>query len=190
MARNRSDPTAAIPPARPSKSSASRLCLCPTPPGRPVLDGGWWPRSRDPAVELPKLIADLSAQGDRLGIVTRVALNLTAWDSAPPRIAIGDRIVPLGWLCALDVDTIALITTRHDRLTLLVVPPEVAARSAAAALALAALEENSAPPSAILAASGISGSDPFAASLARHPSRSSVPSKTTAAREAAVHPVP
>jgi hypothetical protein len=189
MALDRSDPTAAIPPARPSKPSASRLRLCPTPPGRRLLDGGWWPRSRDPAVELPKLIADLNTDGDRLGIVTRVALNLTAWESAPPRTASGDRIVPVGWFHALDVDTIALTTTRHDRITLLVVPPEVTARSAAAALALAALEENSAPPSAILAASGISASDPYAASLARHPSRSSVPSQTTAAREAAVHPV-
>ncbi len=190
MALNRSDPTAAIPSARPSKSSASRLCLCPTLPTHGILDGGWWPRSRDPAVELPKLIADLNNHGDQLGIVTRVALNLTAWDSAPPRTVSGDRIVPVGWSHALDIETIALTTTRHDRITLLVVPPEVTADSAAAALALAALEENSAGGSAILAASGISTSDPFAASLARHPSRFSVPSQTTAAQEAAVRPVP
>jgi Family of unknown function (DUF5994) len=187
MALDRSN--SAIPPARPSMPSASRVCLCPTPPGRRVLDGGWWPRSRDPAVELPKLIAGLNIHGDGLGIVTRVALNPTVWDSAPPRTAIGDRIVPVGWLPTLDVDTIALTTSRHDRITLLVVPPEVTADSAASALALAALEDNTARPSAILAASGISASDPFAASLARHPSRASVPSQTTPAREAAVHPV-
>lgn len=190
MPLNRSDPTAAIPSARPSKSSVSRLCLCPTVPTHGILDGGWWPRSRDPAVELPKLIADLNDHGDQLGIVIRVALNLTAWDSAPHRTAIGDRIVPVGWLDALDLDTIALTTTRHDRITLLVVPPEVSADSAAAALALAALEDNCATASAILAASEIGTSDPFAASLARHPSRLSAPSQTKAAREAAIHPVP
>jgi hypothetical protein len=190
MAPHRNDPTAAVPPKRAFLPSPSRLCLCPTLPGRGGLDGGWWPRSRDPAVELPKLIADLNAHLGQHAVVTRAALNLTAWDRTPRRVAIGDRIVPVGWFHAVDVDTIALTTTRRDRVTLLVVPPEATAESAAVALAMAALGDSGVHPLAILAASGIGASDSVAASLARHPSSSSVQSQTTVARAAAVHPVP
>ncbi len=190
MALDRNDPIPAITSARPSMPSASRLCLCPTLPGRRVLNGGWWPRSRDPAAELPQLIADLNTHFGQRAIVTRVALNLTAWDRTPHRVAIGDRIVPVGWFRTLDVDTIALTTIRHDRITLLVVPPEATADSAAIALAMAALGDSNAHPLAILAASGIIASDSLAASLARHPSFSSVRSPTAPAGEARLHPVP
>jgi Family of unknown function (DUF5994) len=189
MALDRSHPIPAI-------RLSSRLCLCPTLAARHVLEGGWWPRSRDPAVELPGLIADLNTHFGQHAIITRVALNLTAWDRTPQRVAIGDRIVPVGWFQALDADTIAdahtiaLTTTRGDRITLLVVPPETTAPSAAIALAMAALGDNSAHPLAILAASGITTTDTIAASLARHPSCSSVRSPTTPAGETRLHPVP
>jgi uncharacterized protein DUF5994 len=45
-----------------------------------VPDGGWWPRSRDPATELPPLIAAVT---DRLDPVRRIALNTAAWDGRP-----------------------------------------------------------------------------------------------------------
>jgi hypothetical protein len=183
MALDRNHPIPAIP-------LASRLCLCPTLAVRHVLEGGWWPRSRDPAVELPRLIADLNTHFGQRAIITRVALNLTAWDRTPHRVAIGDRIVPVGWFQALDADTIALTTTRGDRITLLVVPPETTAPSAAIALAMAALGDNSAHPLAILAASGITTPDAIAASVARHPSCSSVRSPTTPAGETCLHSVP
>jgi hypothetical protein len=189
MALDRNHPIPAIP-------LASRLCLCPTLAARRVLDGGWWPRSRDPAAELPRLIADLNAHFGQRAIITRVALNLTAWDHTPHRVGVGDRIVPVGWFQALDADTIAdadtvaLTTTRGDRITLLVVPPETTALSAATALAMAALGDNSAHPLAILAASGITTPDTVAASVTRHPSCSSVRSPTTPAGEARLYPVP
>jgi hypothetical protein len=140
--------------------------------------------------ELPKLIADVNTHLSQFAVITRVALNLTAWDRTPRRIAVGDRIVPVGWFRTSDVDTITLTTTLRSRITLLVVPPEAPADSAAIALAMATLGDNSAPPPAILAASGITTPDPLAASLARHPSSSSVRSPTTPAQSAPVHPVP
>jgi Family of unknown function (DUF5994) len=188
MALHRNDPTA-ITPGRTSMSPEQRLCLRATLPDPGVLDGGWWPRSRDPVVELPKLIADVNTHLGQFAVVTRVALNLTAWDRTPRRIAVGDRIVPVGWFRTSDVDTITL-TTLRSRITLLVVPPEAPADSAAIALAMATLGDNSAPPLAILAASGITTPDPLAASLARHPSSSSVRFPTTPAESAPVHPVP
>jgi hypothetical protein len=174
MALGRNDPPTAVPPGRPAMAPAPRLRLCPTLPDRGVLGGGWWPRSRDPAVEVPKLIADLNTHLGQLAVITRVALNLTAWERTPHRVAVGDRIVPLGWFHTLDADTIALTTTRRDHITLLVVPPAATADSAAAALAMAALGDSGACPLEILAASGITPSNPIAASQARHPSCSSV----------------
>ena len=172
MALHRNNPTTAIPPNQAFLPSAPRLCLRSSLPDRGVLDGGWWPRSRDPAVELPRLIADLNTHLGQFVAITRLALNPTAWDRTPSRVAVGDRIVPVGWFRTLDVDTITLTTTVHSRITLLVVPPEATADSAAIALAMATLGDSTARPLAILAASGISASNPIAASLARHPSSS------------------
>jgi Family of unknown function (DUF5994) len=59
----------------------SRLVFAPSPTAQGVVDGSWWPRTRDPAVELPALIA---AVADRLGMVDRIALNADAWDTRPP----------------------------------------------------------------------------------------------------------
>src|ERR1700739_2190822 len=63
-----------------SGAPAPRLCLGPGLPHCTVLDGGWWPRSADPAAELPGLI---SAIDDRRGRVTRVMLGPAGWDSQP-----------------------------------------------------------------------------------------------------------
>jgi Family of unknown function (DUF5994) len=195
MALDRNDRSAAISPDRPPMLSASRLCLRPSlPGGHGTLDGGWWPRSRDPAAELRKLLAGVNGHFGQLGIIDRVALNRTAWDGTPCRVASGDRIVPVGWFQAVDVHTIILITASGDRLTLLVVPPEATAEQAAIALAMAALEGNSAYPAVALAASGLTAVEPAAASMARHPStqhRSSSPVRpsTRPAGEARVPPL-
>jgi hypothetical protein len=47
--------------------------------GTGAVDGGWWPRSRDPDAELPDLIAGLDSS---IGRITRLALNLDAADAA------------------------------------------------------------------------------------------------------------
>jgi Family of unknown function (DUF5994) len=195
MAMDRNDRSAAIPPDRPPMLSESRLCLRPSlPGGHGALHGGWWPRSRDPAGELRRLLADVDSHLGQLGVIARVALNLTAWDRTLCRVGSGDRIVPVGWLRAVDFHTIILITTGGDRLTLLVVPPEATPEQATIALAMAAIDGNSARPAAILAASGLTTSDPAAASMARHPSRqhrssSPVRPSTAPAGEARVHPL-
>lgn len=47
-----------------------------------ILDGAWWPRSRDIGAELPSLI---SALAEHLGPVTRVGLDATtSTDTASP----------------------------------------------------------------------------------------------------------
>src|SRR5215217_8496946 len=78
-----STPTTAPPPPRPPAPPGLRLQLDPTMAGTGAVDGGWWPRSRDPDAELPGLIAGLDAS---LGPVTRLALNLDGLGHrSPPR---------------------------------------------------------------------------------------------------------
>jgi Family of unknown function (DUF5994) len=150
------DRTTAAPPAGQSVPQGLRLRLDPTLAGRGSLDGGWWPRSRDPEAELPDLIAGLESS---LGMITRVALNLDAWDSAPRRLVVDGRRVHVGWFRAMNADTIGVTNASRDRFVLLVVPPQATPASAASAMAMAADPASSARPADLLAASGIGARD-------------------------------
>jgi hypothetical protein len=145
-------PAATAPPAL----AGLRLQLNPTMAGTGAVDGGWWPRSRDPDAELPGLIAGL---GSSLGPITRVALNLDAWDTAPRRVAVDGRRVQVGWFRHMDAHTIGVTRAFQDRVALLVVPPQTTTAAAEVAMAMAADAASSAGPADILAAAGI-GEDP------------------------------
>jgi hypothetical protein len=151
-----STPTPA-PPPRPTAPPGLRLQLDPTMAGTGTVDGGWWPRSRDPDAELPELIAGLDSS---LGPITRVALNLDAWDTAPRRVAVDGRRVRVGWFRHMDAHTIGVTRAAQDRVVLLVVPPQATTAAAGTAMAMAADAANSARPSDILAAAGMGGQDP------------------------------
>jgi hypothetical protein len=125
--------------------------------GTGAVDGGWWPRSRDPDAELPGLIAGLDSS---VGPVTRLALNLNAWDSAPRRMAVDGRRVRVGWFRQMDAHTIGVTRAAQDRVVLLVIPPQATTAEAGIAMALAADATNSTGPADILAAAGIGGQDP------------------------------
>jgi Family of unknown function (DUF5994) len=146
----------AAPPTGPTASSGLRLRLRPTLAGAGVLDGGWWPRSRDPDAELPVLIAGLEST---LGPITRVALNLDVWDRAPRRVAVDGRGVRVGWFRHMDAHMIGVTRAFQDRVALLVVPPEAAGQGAQRAMAMAADVANGAGPAEILAAAGIGAQD-------------------------------
>lgn len=101
-----------------------------------VLDGGWWPRSRDPATELPALVAAVT---DRLGQVHRITLNAAAWDGRPQVImTIEGREVRLDWFGERDAHTISLIGSRRSRLDLMMIPSDTATILALGCLAIAA----------------------------------------------------
>jgi hypothetical protein len=156
MTPARSHTTIAAPPTGPTASSGLRLRLRPTLAGAGVLDGGWWPRSRDPDAELPVLVAGLEST---LGPITRVALNLGAWDRAPRRVAVDGRGVRVGWFGTMDPHMIGVTRAFQDRLALLVVPSEAAGQGAQRAMAMAADATNGAGPAEILAAAGIVAGD-------------------------------
>jgi len=157
MTATSSTPTTAPPSTRPPAPPGLRLQLDPTMAGTGAVDGGWWPRSRDPDAELPGLIAGLDSS---LGPVTRVALNLNAWDSAPRRVAVDGRRVRVGWFRHMDAHTIGLTRAAQDRVVLLVVPPQATTAAAGIAMAMAADGADSAGTAEILAAAGIGGQDP------------------------------
>jgi uncharacterized protein DUF5994 len=81
------------------------------------------------------LIAGLESS---LGPITRLALNLDAWDRAPRRVAVDGRQLRAGWFRTMDAHTIGVTRAFQDRLALLVVPPEATGAAAAVAAPSAA----------------------------------------------------
>ncbi|WP_220448730.1 STAS domain-containing protein [Nonomuraea mesophila] len=122
--------------AIPRVDSALRLGLYPVLDRRAVVDGAWWPYSRDAATELPGLIAAV----DRLlGRVTlRIGLHGDAWQSIPHRIPARGRQVRIGWFRHTDPRLITLVFAAGEPVVLLVIPPDTAAGPAEATLKLTA----------------------------------------------------
>jgi len=125
-------------PASPAPS-VPRLRLRPMSSRRTLLDGGWWPRSADPAAELPGLI--LAIDG-RCGRVTRLMLGPAGWDSQPRRLSAAGGVVKLGWFPGQPAGLLTVFCGSNDRIDLLVVPPGTAAAHAQAAMELAASAAN------------------------------------------------
>lgn len=96
-----------------------------------VLDGVWWPRSRDIAAELPSLISALT---EHLGPVTRVGLDSGAWEGLPTRMTIDDRVIHIDSFSVGD-DTVLVTRGEHDLFSLLVIPPHATPDAARAAMA-------------------------------------------------------
>ncbi|MFD5712674.1 DUF5994 family protein [Streptomyces pharetrae] len=96
-----------------------------------LLDGAWWPRSRDVAAELPGLITALT---ERLGPITRIGLDSAAWNELPTRITVDDRVVHIDSFAVGD-DTALVTRGDQDLFTLLVVPPGTPLEAARAAMA-------------------------------------------------------
>lgn len=129
----------------------SRLSLDPAFKRQGVVDGGWWPSSRDATVELPRLVAALN---ERLGVILRLSVDARDWEEIPRRITVGGRVVRVGRFA--DVNHKIIVTRgQQDHIFLLVVPPDAPTAAAKSALALAASGRNGGRPEEILAAAGL-----------------------------------
>ncbi|MFF8788926.1 DUF5994 family protein [Streptomyces sp. NPDC015125] len=117
-----------------------------------ILDGAWWPRSRDIGAELPGLITALT---EHLGPIARVGLDASAWEDLPKRLVIDDRIVHID---SFPVGDGTILITRGDRdlFSLLVVPPTATPESARAAMTRAVEAGNVARAGQILLDTGSS----------------------------------
>ncbi|MBZ6472887.1 DUF5994 family protein [Streptomyces griseocarneus] len=103
-----------------------------------ILDGAWWPRSRDVGAELPGLVSALT---EHLGPITRVGLDASAWEDLPTRLVIDDRVVHLDSFPVGD-DTVLVTRGDNDHFALLVVPPDTAPDAARTAMARAVRADN------------------------------------------------
>lgn len=103
-----------------------------------LLDGAWWPRTRDIETELPALISVLTGH---LGPITRVGLDASAWNGLPTRLVIDDQVVHLDSDPVGD-DTVLITRGDNDLFALLVVPPDTTADAAREAMARAVRADN------------------------------------------------
>jgi len=130
----------------PTHRDVERLRLKPDGPTTGVVDGGWWPASRDLAAELSDVIAAVAAQW---GPVERVSYNLDVWQAVPRRIRTGGRVVRMGGFRSQAPELLKVIGERR-MLTLLVVPPETDAEAAEHILATASRQGNTDDIAALL----------------------------------------
>ncbi|MEU2228461.1 DUF5994 family protein [Streptomyces sp. NPDC018347] len=130
-----------------------------------VLDGAWWPRSRDIAAELPAL---LSALTRHLGPLTRVGLDSAAWAGLPTRIVVDDRVVHVDSFPVGD-DTVLITRGDQDLFSLLVIPPHATPEAARAAMAQAVRADNISKADQILidTGSGSAAHEPHSETIGR-----------------------
>ncbi|WP_128984041.1 DUF5994 family protein [Streptomyces roseicoloratus] len=103
-----------------------------------LLDGAWWPRSRDVEREIPPLVAALA---EHLGPITRVGLDASAWNSIPTRLVVDDRVVHLDSFPVGD-DTVLITRGENDHFSLMVIPPNTTPEAARTAMARAVRADN------------------------------------------------
>lgn len=105
------------------------------PDGSGSVDGGWWPRSTDPATEFPPLITAMAA----LGLpVQRVSYDLDAWDAVGRRLTAHGTAVRLEGFRTAQSHTVTMVGPDRVRIRLLVIPPATPGGAARAAMRAAA----------------------------------------------------
>jgi hypothetical protein len=118
--------------------------------GNSAFDGAWFPRSRDLAVELPELIAELDRRGVR---IERFTYALDAWGPVDRKIVVGGRTIRAGGFRSMDPGVVCLIWDGGARRAdLLVVPPETDVLTGARALRLCTRRGLPRSPQMVLAA--------------------------------------
>ncbi|MGY5123180.1 DUF5994 family protein [Streptomyces nigrescens] len=106
-----------------------RLMLAPAGTAPPLLDGAWWPHSRDLTAELPALTAALDPLWGR---ITHITVNPTFWPVIPRKVPVDGHVVGVGWFTAeQDPHKLLLLSYDVGRWDLLVIPPETGPATAA-----------------------------------------------------------
>lgn len=124
-----------LPHREPAAAPAARLALKADGATRGLLDGAWWPRSRDLLSELPALTDVLDPLWGR---ITRIAVNPEHWPVIPRQVPVDGHIVKVGWFTLeIDPHKLLLLSYGTGRWDLLVVPPGTGAEPAARLMAAA-----------------------------------------------------
>lgn len=85
-----------------------------------VLDGAWWPQSRDLPTELADLVDHFPPERAR---ISRVVFSPPDWEGAQRRVQVEGRHVKAGSFPSDDTHVLVLRTSDRTYLTLLVIPP-------------------------------------------------------------------
>ena len=119
-------------PSSSTGDGSARLSRKPKGSARGALDGAWWPRSTDPAIELTALI-------EAAGVpVRRIALNMAGWDNTPRRIRPGSgERVSVDWFRISSVHLVRIVGTDDQRIDLLLIPVDTEQATAELTLAMA-----------------------------------------------------
>jgi hypothetical protein len=104
-------------------------------PGPDRLDGGWWPQSRDLAVELADLVTHFPPE---LGRIMRAVYSPPDWDSHERRVPLAEGYLKVGSFPHDDTHVIDVQLRNRRRLRLLVVPPALTEAQGSEALLAAA----------------------------------------------------
>ncbi|WP_030816403.1 DUF5994 family protein [Streptomyces sp. NRRL F-2799] len=135
-------------------SAPARLSLAPSDSVPGLLDGAWWPRSRDLLREIPTLTDALDACWAR---ITHVTVNPTHWPVIPRKVPVTGHTVRVGWFAAeQDPNKVILLSYRSGRLDLLVIPPETEPAAAARLMAAATVPQGLRTASGLMADEAIS----------------------------------
>ncbi|MFI0960158.1 DUF5994 family protein [Streptomyces sp. NPDC021080] len=126
---------ATLPRLAPVAAPPARLALKADGPSRGLLDGAWWPRSRDLLRELPALTDALDTVWGR---ITRIAVNPEHWPVIPDEVPVSGHVVKVGWFTPeIDPHKLLLLSYGTGRWDLLVIPPETGPEAAARLMAAA-----------------------------------------------------
>ena len=116
-----------------------------------LLNGAWWPKSRDIGAQLRGLVTALAAH---IGPISRVGLDVDTWDGVPEQLFVDGRIVHVDWSPVGD-DTVLITHGDQDHFALLVVPPRATQAEAQRAMAQAMDVDNLVQADQILIDTGI-----------------------------------
>jgi hypothetical protein len=119
----------------PYSAPSVRLALKSEGAAKGLLDGAWWPHSRNLLRELPALTDVLD---HRWGRITRISVNPTHWPVIPREVPVTGHAVKVGWFKEeQDPHKLVLLSYRYGRWDLLVIPPKANAATAARLMAAA-----------------------------------------------------
>lgn len=152
-----SAPTTLEPPAGPTvvtdRREPLRLKLKPkTAIAVGYVDGAWWPRSRDLALELRALVPVLAV---RLGRIERVTYHLGDWGPAARKIVIDGSVVRIGGFRSQRAGTLDVLA-ELNRVTLLILAPSASPGAAHRVMLTAGHRDNADSVAELLSASALS----------------------------------
>jgi Family of unknown function (DUF5994) len=126
--------------------------------GRDHLDGGWWPQSRDFALEFSDLADHFRAS---YGRVLQAHCCDSDWDSMPAHVLVSGHRVEVTASPHADPHLIEVLLTSRVLLRVLVVPPELSSYHGEEALLASATLHNAETASSLLSTvTEFPGADP------------------------------